>query len=177
MRPRRPPCTSRPARVLGIHVSPGGECAGLHGKSVAQQLDPAFPLLRQSERRLRAATCACMVGVRRQTGVRQETAAMPAKPFCVTTTDCRTLRLAGELDMASVSKLQAELELRPHGTSTAFDLTELTFLDSSGLNAFSQHAKTLNGEGPLVLENVPDSIADLLRLVGFDQLSTIDIRR
>jgi anti-anti-sigma factor len=102
---------------------------------------------------------------------------MAAKPFRVTTMDSRTLRLAGELDMASVSKLQAELELRPHGTSTAFDLAELTFLDSSGLNAFSQHAKTLNGEGPLVLENVPDSIADLLRLVGFDQLSTIDIRR
>jgi anti-anti-sigma regulatory factor len=53
----------------------------------------------------------------------------------------------------------------------------LTFLDSGGLNAFAQYGQSLNGQGPLVLANVPDRIAHVLQLVGFDQLDSIEIRR
>ena len=97
--------------------------------------------------------------------------------FRVTPLDGGTLGLAGELDMASAPLLEAELERLPSGDRRSFDLAELTFLDSSGLNAFSRYANSLNGQGPLVLANVPDSIANLLELVGFDQLETIEIRR
>ena len=58
--------------------------------------------------------------------------------FRVTPGDDRTLRLAGELDMATVSLLRDALEGLPAGGSTSLDLAELTFLDSSGLNAFAQ---------------------------------------
>jgi anti-anti-sigma factor len=97
--------------------------------------------------------------------------------FRVTPVDGRTLQLAGELDIASAPVLQAALStLRPDG-QVSLDLGELTFLDSSGLNTFAQYGKELDGQGPLVLANVPDPIAYLLDLVGFDELATIEIRR
>jgi len=101
---------------------------------------------------------------------------MADPPFHVASMGDTTLRLVGELDMASVPMLKAELERLPAGRGHALDLAELTFLDSSGLNALSQHAKSLNGEGPLVLANVPAPIAELLAIVGFDQMGTIEIR-
>ena len=74
--------------------------------------------------------------------------------FRVTPMDGGTLQLAGELDMASAPLLSAALEGLPVEGRLSFDLAELTFLDSSGLNAFSQYASSLNGQGPLILANV-----------------------
>jgi anti-anti-sigma factor len=97
--------------------------------------------------------------------------------FRVTPKDDRTLQLTGELDMASAPLLKAALGGLPAEGSISFDLAELTFLDSSGLHAFAQYGDSLNGQGPLILANVPAPIASLLEIVGFDELGTIEIRR
>jgi len=62
-------------------------------------------------------------------------------------------------------------------TFVSLDLARLTFLDSSGLNTFADYGRSLNGQGPLVLANVPAAIAEVLDIVGFDELETIEIRR
>ena len=59
---------------------------------------------------------------------------------------------------------------------STFDLSELAFLDSSGLNEFARYARSLNGRGRLSLQTFLIRIANLLELVGFDQLKTIEIR-
>jgi anti-sigma B factor antagonist len=89
----------------------------------------------------------------------------------------RTVRLAGELDMATAPLLKSALAGLPSEGPTALDLSELTFLDSSGLHVLAQYGNSLNGQGPLVLANVPDPIVSVLEVVGFDALETIVIRR
>jgi anti-anti-sigma factor len=97
--------------------------------------------------------------------------------FRVTPGDDRTLHLSGELDMGSVPLLKAALERLPSQGSISLDLAQLTFVDSSGLHAIADYGKSLNGEGPLVLANVSESIAYVLDIVGFDKVETIEIRR
>ena len=46
----------------------------------------------------------------------------------------------------------------------------------SGLNELARYAGSLNGQGPLILANVPRQLASLLEIVSFDKLETIEIR-
>jgi anti-anti-sigma factor len=101
---------------------------------------------------------------------------MDATVFRVTPEDGPTLRLAGELDMSTVQILRDALQSIPTEGKVTLELSELAFLDSSGLNEFAQYAASLNGRGPLILANVPERLASLLTLVAFDKLDTIEIR-
>ena len=77
----------------------------------------------------------------------------------------RGFRLVGELDLATVPALKAALgPLAGHGPMT-LDLTELTFIDSSGLNAIMQHARSSNGDGPLTLANPSAHVSRVLEIV------------
>lgn len=96
--------------------------------------------------------------------------------FRVTPVDSLTLRLGGELDMSTVQILRDALRWIPAEGRVTLDLSELAFLDSSGLNEFAQYADSLNGRGPLILANVPARLGSLLELVAFDTLDTIEIR-
>jgi stage II sporulation protein AA (anti-sigma F factor antagonist) len=60
-----------------------------------------------------------------------------------------TLRLSGELDMASAPRLEALLaELSANGTSAlTLDLSELTFMDSTGLRAVLRAKELTDGHG------------------------------
>jgi anti-anti-sigma factor len=87
------------------------------------------------------------------------------------------LRLVGELDVASVGKLRRMLDTLPPGAEAVIiDLAELSFMDSSGLHAFEEYAGTLNGSGPLVLENVPLNIRRVFAITGVDQNPAIELR-
>jgi anti-anti-sigma factor len=77
------------------------------------------------------------------------------------------LRLVGELDMATVPELEAALS-----TATApvvLDLAELSFIDSAGLHALVRYARALNGNGPLVLKNMPAQVRRVFELMKLDQ--------
>ena len=101
---------------------------------------------------------------------------MEDSTFQVTQVTGGTLRLVGDLDMATVPILHEALQLLPGKGHITLDLAELSFLDSSGLNEFARCAQSLNGQGPLILANVPNRISSLLEIVGFDKLDTVEIR-
>ena len=91
--------------------------------------------------------------------------------------DENTLRLVGELDLATVPVFNEALEeMAPTGRLT-LDLAELTFIDSSGLHALVMCAKALNGNGPLVLSNPTSWVEKVLGIVGFDEYDPIEIRQ
>lgn len=85
------------------------------------------------------------------------------------------LRLVGELDLATVGLLAEALAALPAGAGV-LDLAELSFMDASGLHALEQYAATLNGVGPLVLENVPPHVRRLFELTGANLDPRIDLR-
>ena len=84
---------------------------------------------------------------------------MENSAFQVIPVDSRTLRLVGDLDMATVPSLHAALQLLHGDGSITLDLEGLSFLDSSGLNEFARCARSLDGHGPLILVNVPGRIS------------------
>jgi anti-anti-sigma factor len=89
----------------------------------------------------------------------------------------RGLRLVGELDLSTVGDLRGMLATLPHGADVVtLDLADLSFMDSSGLRAVVEYAGTLNGSGPLVLDNVPGHIRRLLALTGVDGTPHIEVR-
>ena len=83
-----------------------------------------------------------------------------------------TLCLAGDLDLATAGTLQACLEQVDGAVrSVVLDLTDLTFLDSSGLNVFVHAHERLTAEArELVLANPRASVRRVLDVSGIDQL-------
>lgn len=91
-----------------------------------------------------------------------------------------TWRLVGELDMASVRELREAfrpvLSGRQIVRSMILDLTELTFLDSSGVRAFVDLAGA-PGCVHVVLAHPSRSVARVLQLIGLEAHPRIDIER
>ena len=80
-----------------------------------------------------------------------------------------SIRLSGELDMSSAPELDRVLEAAvEHGGAVLVDLSELTFMDSTGINAFLKAALSLSGRGCLVLHGEQDRIRRVLDLVRVD---------
>jgi anti-anti-sigma factor len=80
-----------------------------------------------------------------------------------------SIRLSGELDMSSAPELDRVLEAAvEHGGAVLVDLSELTFMDSTGINAFLKAALSLSGRGCLVLHGEQDRVRRILDLVGVD---------
>ena len=80
-----------------------------------------------------------------------------------------SIRLSGELDLSSAPELDRVLETAvEHGGAVLVDLSELTFMDSTGINAFLKAALSLSGRGCLVLHGEQDRVRRILDLVGAD---------
>ena len=85
-------------------------------------------------------------------------------------------RLGGELDMASAKTLQEALEPVVKGKQRlVLDLSELTFIDSSGIRALLELANRLNGAAALELSNVPVGVQRVLDIIGLDALPGIEV--
>ncbi len=80
------------------------------------------------------------------------------------------LRVRGELDLASADELAAALS---SDRTMRVDMGGVTFIDASGLRAILQVAESMNGSGPVCLLNA-GRVARLLKLVGLDDISSID---
>lgn len=79
------------------------------------------------------------------------------------------IRLSGELDMSSAPELDRVLEAAvEHEGAVLVDLSELTFMDSTGINSFLKAALSLSGRGCLVLHGEQDRVRRLLDLVRVD---------
>lgn len=87
-----------------------------------------------------------------------------------------TLRLVGELDMATVPLfVSAVREAYEANGSVTLDLAELSFIDSSGLAALAKQATELNDGGPLSLINVPAFTRRLFEIVGLDKSDALTL--
>jgi len=79
------------------------------------------------------------------------------------------LRLRGDVDISSVPTLQPELDrvLADAPESLAFDLAELSFMDSSGIALLLEAAHRV---GTVELRNTSDSIRRLIELSGLSEI-------
>jgi len=81
----------------------------------------------------------------------------------------RSIRLVGELDMSTAAQLDEVLGTAvEHGGAITIDLRELTFMDSTGINAFLRAAVSLRGRGCLILHGEQDRVRRVLDLVRVD---------
>ena len=62
-----------------------------------------------------------------------------------------SIRLAGELDLSTASQLREVLDVAvEHGGTILVDLSELTFMDSTGIGAFLGYNIALARNGPVL---------------------------
>jgi anti-sigma B factor antagonist len=95
----------------------------------------------------------------------------------VTTEGGRTLiRLTGELDLATAPELLARVEpLAATGRTVVLDLSELTFCDSSGFNAFVRLQRRCRNNGTdLVLHAPPPTLMRVLQLAYADHMFRVE---
>ncbi|MFE9773546.1 STAS domain-containing protein [Streptomyces sp. NPDC005931] len=102
-------------------------------------------------------------------------ASHPQLPFGQPTTseDISVVTLHGDIDHYNAAHLSDTL-LYPHGTATArtvIDLSAVTFIDSTAINAFiaAHHAARQSG-GWLHLAGLTASVLSTVQLIGLDQL-------
>jgi anti-anti-sigma factor len=79
-----------------------------------------------------------------------------------------TLRLSGEFDMSSVEtfRLAVETSADPD-REIVLDLTELTFLDSSGIRAILTMAREIGTNG-VVMRNTQPNVRRVIELIGIE---------
>jgi anti-sigma B factor antagonist len=81
----------------------------------------------------------------------------------------RSIRLAGELDMSTAAQLDEVLGTAvEQGGAITIDLSELTFMDSTGIGVFLRAAVSLRGRGCLILHGEQDRVRRVLDLVRVD---------
>jgi anti-anti-sigma factor len=81
--------------------------------------------------------------------------------------------IAGELDMSNVEVVRAQLEplLAVNPPSLVFDLSELTFMDSSGIALLVQAAARVEA---ISLRHVPALIQRVLRATGVTEILSVE---
>ncbi|MBI4261093.1 MAG: STAS domain-containing protein [Actinobacteria bacterium] len=88
-----------------------------------------------------------------------------------------SFRLLGELDMATVEEFTEALrDDLGMGGEVTLHLSELSFVDSSGLRAVIQCAMELEGRGRLVLAEPTPQVRRLFDLAGIRRLPAVEIR-
>ena len=95
--------------------------------------------------------------------------------FGITSDGSRTFFLNGELDMATVPIMDiAIVDAVARGGPISMDLTDITFLDSTGLGAILKAAKDLPS-GCIVLHGVHDGVHKVTGLMGVDMEANIHV--
>ncbi len=82
-----------------------------------------------------------------------------------------TLVLIGELDMASVPVLRDAFDAAGDDhTTVVVDLTELTFIDSTGISELLRANRRLRPRGGIVLRSPTDLVRRVLEITAADHL-------
>jgi anti-sigma B factor antagonist len=93
-----------------------------------------------------------------------------------TTTDegVTFLRISGEVDLATAGELKAAGEdaLSELCSTLRIDLSEVTFLDSTGLGALI-HIRNCAEPRPVILDNPQPPVLRVLEVSGLDQVFTV----
>jgi anti-sigma B factor antagonist len=79
----------------------------------------------------------------------------------------RTLRLAGELDMAGVDRFERLLSVDDPPETFVLDLRGLTFIDSSGLRVLiTADQRVREDGGRFIVVRGPDRVNEVLEMTG-----------
>ena len=90
----------------------------------------------------------------------------------------RSYKLSGELDLSTADQLIDVLaEDRTSAGDVALDLSELAFIDSSGLRVLLDTVRSLGEMGTLVLRRPSGEVARVFEVSGIDQLKGIRVER
>ncbi len=87
--------------------------------------------------------------------------------------DVHTIELTGELDLVNAVTVQHELERveREDALTILIDLSELTFIDSTGVRlVLSAHARSVADGGRLTLLRGPRAVQRVFEICGVDEL-------
>lgn len=88
-----------------------------------------------------------------------------------------TVRIGGELDHHSVDEIRTriERELRRTGAiNVAFDFSDVTFMDSSGIGVIMGRYKTVRSlGGRIVIFGMSKEIERIVRMAGIDRIADI----
>jgi anti-anti-sigma factor len=85
------------------------------------------------------------------------------------------LHLIGELDMATVTQLETAFETVSGDGPVTLDLAQLTFIDSSGLHAIMDFARSRKGSGPLILASPSATAKRAMEIAGLEGQSGVEI--
>ena len=88
----------------------------------------------------------------------------------------RGLRLAGELDMQTAPRLEEALAGMQGGGQPRLDLSQLTFIDSSGLRAITAFARAENGHGRLILDGVSEMMFRIFEVTDLTEHPGLEVR-
>ena len=86
------------------------------------------------------------------------------------------IKLAGEIDLATARQLTDALASISTDSEVHLELSELTFMDSSGLGAIVAFAGSRRAGCPVVLLNPSVAIKRLFEITGLEQHPTIEVR-
>lgn len=87
-----------------------------------------------------------------------------------------SLRLSGEFDMSSVDTFRLAVEtLADPDREVVLDMTELTFIDSSGIRAILTMAQEIGAANGVVLRNPQPNVRRVLDLIGIEGRSGIRV--
>ena len=87
------------------------------------------------------------------------------------------LKVAGELDVATAPQLMEALRDALSTGQVTLDLSEVTFVDSCGIRAILELARTQNGNGPVIILNPSYAVTRVFDIIGIDQHAGIELRR
>lgn len=88
----------------------------------------------------------------------------------------RSVRLEGEFDLANAPEVAAAIADLSGDGSADVDLSGVTFMDTSGLHALVQGARSLGEDTPVVLVDPPSRVVRLMEIVGVARTRGIEIR-
>jgi anti-anti-sigma factor len=86
------------------------------------------------------------------------------------------LKLAGELDLATVPQLKEALRDFAPTDPVRLDLGELTFLDSTGLHAILALARSRRGDGSVVLVDASPAVVRILEIIDIERHAVIEVQ-
>ena len=89
--------------------------------------------------------------------------------------DTSTLQLAGEIDAATVPHLVDALATLNGVTETTLDLTGLTFIDSSGVHAIVDYARSREPGGTVRLTGVSPTVSQLFEITCLEEVPNLRI--
>jgi anti-anti-sigma factor len=96
---------------------------------------------------------------------------VPDESFRIERTGDRSFKLIGELDLASFDTAMAALEpILAEDGDLEFELSELSFLDSSGIRVLIKCRAALDGRGTIVLRDASEHVTKILEIAGLADL-------